>query len=161
MNPLLEQGHLPAFDRVQAKHLEPAVDQIIISTRQRVEQLLQSAPPYSWESLLAPLKLAPQRLHQVWSPVNHLNAVVTVTLFALKKTEFSTVIPGCISCVRCWNRAALATQWISKKRYTAPHRRGIHRKRSGIFITIRNPVHFGTTNYALSGSARLYRTTRA
>jgi len=37
MNPLLEQGHLPAFDRVQAEHVEPAVDQIIISTRQPIE----------------------------------------------------------------------------------------------------------------------------
>ncbi|MEN8763723.1 MAG: oligopeptidase A [Thiogranum sp.] len=76
MNPLLEQGHLPAFDRVQAEHVEPAVDQIINSTRQQVEQLLQSGPPYSWESLLAPLELAQQQLHQVWSPVSHLNAVV-------------------------------------------------------------------------------------
>ena len=76
MNPLLEQGHLPAFDRVQAEHVEPAVDQIIISTRQQVEQLLQSGPPYSWESLLAPLELALQQLHQVWSPISHLNAVV-------------------------------------------------------------------------------------
>jgi len=76
MNPLLEQGHLPAFDRIKAKHVEPAVDQILIKTRQRIEQLLQSGPPYSWESLLAPLELALQRLHQVWSPVSHLNAVV-------------------------------------------------------------------------------------
>ncbi|MGI9320722.1 MAG: oligopeptidase A [Thiogranum sp.] len=76
MNPLLEQGHLPAFDRVQTEHVVPAVDQIIIDTRQHIERLLQSGPPYSWVSLLAPLELALQRLRQVWSPISHLNAVV-------------------------------------------------------------------------------------
>ena len=76
MNPLLEQGHLPAFDRIQAEHVEAAVDQILIDTRQRIEHLLQSGPPYSWENLLPPLELALQRLHQAWSPVSHLNAVV-------------------------------------------------------------------------------------
>jgi len=76
MNPLLEQGHLPAFDRIQAEHVEAAVDQILIDTRQRIEHLLQSGPPYSCENLLPPLELALQRLHQAWSPVTHLNAVV-------------------------------------------------------------------------------------
>jgi len=75
MNPLLELNDLPAFDRIRPEHVEPAVDQTLAEVRGHIETLLQAGPPFSWDNTLAPLELALNRLHRVWSPVSHLNAV--------------------------------------------------------------------------------------
>ncbi|TCK16806.1 oligopeptidase A [Thiogranum longum] len=76
MNPLLELTELPAFDRIRPEHVEPAVDQALADVRTEIENLLQAGPPWNWDNTLAPLELALNRLHRVWSPVSHLNAVM-------------------------------------------------------------------------------------
>ncbi|MGW8310857.1 MAG: hypothetical protein ACWGNB_07310, partial [Thiogranum sp.] len=75
MNPLLDTGDLPAFDRIDPGHVVPAVEHTLKTIREQIEQLLESGGPYRWDNLLAPLEAAQERLHQVWSPVSHLNAV--------------------------------------------------------------------------------------
>jgi oligopeptidase A len=75
MNPLLEYGELPAFDKIKTEHVIPAVEQTLDTTRKLIDNLLASGSPHGWDSLLAPLETALERLHQVWSPVSHLNAV--------------------------------------------------------------------------------------
>ena len=76
MNPLLELTELPAFDRIRPEHVEPAVDQVLADVRSDIDSLLQAGPPWNWDNTLAPLELALNRLHRVWSPVSHLNAVM-------------------------------------------------------------------------------------
>ena len=75
MNPLLEHSELPAFDQIQTEHVVPAVEQTLKTTRKLIDDLLSGGAPYCWDSLMAPLETALERLHQVWSPVSHLNAV--------------------------------------------------------------------------------------
>lgn len=74
-NPLLGQDSLPAFDRIQPDHVEPAIGQTLRETRKQVEHLLAAGPPYNWENLAAPLEITLEHLNRVWSPVAHLNAV--------------------------------------------------------------------------------------
>ena len=76
MNPLLKLTELPAFDQIRPEHVEPAVEQTLAEVHQEIEKLLQVDPPFTWDNTLAPLELALNRLHRVWSPVSHLNAVV-------------------------------------------------------------------------------------
>jgi oligopeptidase A len=75
MNPLLDAGDLPDFDRIAPAHVVPAVEQMLETIRQEIQRLLKTDPPYTWDNLLAPLEVALERLNRVWSPVSHLNAV--------------------------------------------------------------------------------------
>jgi oligopeptidase A len=75
MNPLLETGDLPAFDRIRPEHIVPAVEQTLTETRTRIDRLLEAQGDYTWDNLLAPLEATLETLHKVWSPVGHLNAV--------------------------------------------------------------------------------------
>jgi oligopeptidase A len=75
MNPLLDAGDLPAFDRIAAEHVVPAVEQTLQTIRRDIEQLLGNGRAYTWSNLLAPLEAALEKLNRVWSPVSHLNAV--------------------------------------------------------------------------------------
>ncbi len=74
-NPLLDDAGLPAFSRIRAAHVEPAIRAVIDESRARVEQILAAAQPPRWDNLVVPLELLDHRLARVWAPVGHLNAV--------------------------------------------------------------------------------------
>ncbi len=90
MNPLLELTELPAFDRIRPEHVEPAVDQALADVRTEIENLLQAGPPWNRDNTLAPLELALNRLHRVWSPVSHLNAVMNSDAL---RTAYNACLP--------------------------------------------------------------------
>jgi len=75
-NPLLNLTSLPAFSAIRAEHVEPAIDQLLVDNRTRLEELLNGGEPYSWDNLIRPLEDMDDRLSRVWSPVSHLNAVM-------------------------------------------------------------------------------------
>ncbi|HRP34349.1 MAG TPA: oligopeptidase A, partial [Gammaproteobacteria bacterium] len=82
-NPLLDTAGLPAFSRIKAGQVEPAVRAVIAESRARVEEILAAAQPPRWDNLVAPLEALDHRLARVWAPVGHLNAVQNTT--ALRK----------------------------------------------------------------------------
>lgn len=75
-NPLLENYTLPPFSKIQAEHVEPAVDHAIASARQHVESLLTQLDNPTWDTLVQPMEELDAIIDQVWSPVGHLNSVV-------------------------------------------------------------------------------------
>ena len=54
-NPLLDNLGLPAFDKIQATHVNEAVDTVLEYSRQKLKDLEKHAVP-NWSSLLAPLE---------------------------------------------------------------------------------------------------------
>ncbi|MGX5914661.1 oligopeptidase A [Aliidiomarina sp. Khilg15.8] len=75
-NPLLQDFVYPPFSAIEAAHIQPAVEQAIAESRDLIERVsAQSAP--TWESLVAPLEHADDKISRVWSPVSHMNSVVS------------------------------------------------------------------------------------
>ena len=76
-NPLLEQTELPAFDKIRAEHMSPAISQILQGNRNELAMLLLQQPDQpDWHSLLTPLDELDNKLDLAWSPIRHLNAVM-------------------------------------------------------------------------------------
>jgi len=75
-NPLLENLELPAFSKIQPEHVEPAIDELLAHARSTIDRALQTGKPYRWDSLIAPIDEAEDRLNKAWSPVSHMNSVV-------------------------------------------------------------------------------------
>ena len=73
-NPLLQIESLPAFDRIEAAHARPALEQILADNRARLAELTAQSNP-TFASLVAPMEELNYRLSRVWSPIGHLNAV--------------------------------------------------------------------------------------
>jgi oligopeptidase A len=73
-NPLLELDSLPAFDRIEAAHARPALEQVLAENRARLAQLTAQPEP-TFASLVVPVEELGYRLSRVWSPIGHLNAV--------------------------------------------------------------------------------------
>ena len=74
-NPLLAAGPLPAFTDVRPEHVEPAIRTVLGEHRARVAELA-ALPDPTFATLVEPLEDMQHRLTRVWSPVNHLNAVM-------------------------------------------------------------------------------------
>ncbi|MCB2261399.1 MAG: oligopeptidase A [Candidatus Thiosymbion ectosymbiont of Robbea hypermnestra] len=75
-NPLLELAGLPPFSRIRPEQVEPAVDQLLATCRERIEELTRGPDAPTWEGFVEPLEETNDRLDRAWSPVNHLNAVM-------------------------------------------------------------------------------------
>ena len=73
-NPLLEGGVFPAFDRIGAEHVAPAMRQILDELDGALRNLEAHARP-TWEGLVEPLERLGDRLRVTWGIVGHLMGV--------------------------------------------------------------------------------------
>lgn len=84
MNPLIESSGespgetsgLPRFGAIRVEHVEPAVDAQLAQARARVEAIIGGQDARSFDAFVAPLEDLHDRLHRMWGPVSHLNAVM-------------------------------------------------------------------------------------
>lgn len=74
-NPLLSRELLPAFSRIRAEHIEPAIREILAENRAALNALLAVCTDPTWTETLVPVDLMNQRLARAWSPASHLHAV--------------------------------------------------------------------------------------
>jgi oligopeptidase A len=75
-NPLLSMTGLPPFSKIKPEHVEPAVDALLASNRQLVEQLIRDVSKPTWDNFIQPIEEADDRLNRAWAPVSHMNSVV-------------------------------------------------------------------------------------
>lgn len=75
-NPLLDTTALPRFRELSPEDTLPALKQLIADHRQKLERLLGTDQPLSFEELVTPLEDMNHELGRVWSPVTHLQSVL-------------------------------------------------------------------------------------
>jgi len=76
MNPLLDFSGLPRFADIQPAHVTPAVDQLLAENRALIDRLANAPEVPTWDSFVAPLDDANERLSRAWGQAGHLNAVM-------------------------------------------------------------------------------------
>ena len=74
-NPLLADGELPAFSAISAGQVLPAVDAVLADYQALVDRLVADPAARDFDSLIAPLEAAEERLARTWAPVSHLHGV--------------------------------------------------------------------------------------
>ena len=74
-NPLLGQEPLPQFLKIRPEHAEPAVRELLLANRARLEALAALDRP-TFASVVEPMEELHHRTSRTWSPVSHLNAVL-------------------------------------------------------------------------------------
>ena len=55
-NPLIQKEGLPAFENINASHVEPAIDKLLLENRSIVQSLLSNTKIYNWDNLLQKLE---------------------------------------------------------------------------------------------------------
>ena len=73
-NPLLDFSGLPRFAAIKPEHVAPAIEHLIAEARKAVTAAEKAAP--TWDSFVAPLEDAHERLSRAWGQVSHLHGVM-------------------------------------------------------------------------------------
>lgn len=73
-NPLIDYPALPPFAQIEASQAEAAVDALIATGKQTIDEVLAAAN-FSWDALVAKLDQEDERLGKAFGPISHLNAV--------------------------------------------------------------------------------------
>jgi len=74
-NPLLDFGQRPAFDRISAEHVAPAVQTLLAQAEAALERAVGPEVDVDYEAMSAVLDVAAERLERAWGQVGHLHAV--------------------------------------------------------------------------------------
>ncbi|MDH4189689.1 MAG: M3 family metallopeptidase [Betaproteobacteria bacterium] len=75
-NPLLDFSGLPRYDALRPEHIAPAIDRLLSEGRSVLAQVTAPAVAPGWDSIVAPLEDANERLSRAWGQVSHLHAVL-------------------------------------------------------------------------------------
>jgi len=76
MNPLLDFSGLPRFAEIKPEHVAPAIDQLLSEARAAMRHAAAPETPVHWDSFVAPLEDANERVSRAWGQVAHLHAVM-------------------------------------------------------------------------------------
>ncbi|WP_394202705.1 oligopeptidase A [Shewanella waksmanii] len=76
-NPLLRGSELPLFSEIKPEHIQAAVEQGIAECRQKIDEVLANQAGFTWENLIAPLEQVDDQLSKIWSPISHMNSVLS------------------------------------------------------------------------------------
>ncbi|PKF61529.1 oligopeptidase A [Psychromonas sp. psych-6C06] len=74
---LNQTEHLPLFSDINVDHIVPLVTETIKQNRALVEKLLSELDSYTWDNFINVLEEADDHLGKLWSPISHMNAVVS------------------------------------------------------------------------------------
>ncbi|WP_416306489.1 oligopeptidase A [Neptunicella sp. SCSIO 80796] len=78
MNPnATDISRLPKFSTINPEQILPSIEQAIAKGKQQIEQLLTDNDTYTWDNLIAPLEENDDELGRLWSPISHLNSVLS------------------------------------------------------------------------------------
>jgi len=75
-NPLLDFSGLPRFAEIRPEHVAPAIEQLLRENQALIDRVGSDQEPPTWETFVAPLDDANERLSRAWGQVAHLNAVM-------------------------------------------------------------------------------------
>ncbi len=80
-NPLLQDDLLPAFAQIRSDHVVVALTQQIEENRQHLNSITtrinNQTCDLTWEGIVSPIVEQGDRLSRLWSPVSHMNSVVS------------------------------------------------------------------------------------
>ena len=76
VNPLLNALGLPDFARIQARHVVPAIEQLLAQASAALEHVVGDEVPADYARMSAVLDVAVERLGRAWGTVSHLNEVL-------------------------------------------------------------------------------------
>lgn len=90
LDPLNLAPHLPAFDRIRAADVVPAVDALLDAAQQALAQVTAPGFPADWTAISRVLDTATERLGMCWSAISHLKSVADSPEL---RTAYNDVLP--------------------------------------------------------------------
>ena len=76
LTPIQDLSGLPRFSDITPDQIQPAIEQGIADCKAAIEEAIKVSPP-TYQSLVLAIEEADDKLSRMWSPVSHMNSVVS------------------------------------------------------------------------------------
>ncbi|MEM7082138.1 MAG: M3 family metallopeptidase [Pseudomonadota bacterium] len=77
ISPLLILDDLPDFSRVGAEEATTAIEHVLDRSRALIDSVLRETTPRTFTDIVEPLEIMSHQFARVWSPISHLNSVMS------------------------------------------------------------------------------------
>ena len=95
MNPLLSfSTGLTPFDAIQAKHVAPAITQLLSEAEAALARAVSADVPADYDAMSRVLDVATERLGRAWGAISHLNAVANTAEIRAAYNEHLAAVTG-------------------------------------------------------------------
>ena len=74
--PLNDLSRLTQFSAIKPEHIQPAIERAIQACKTKITETLNQGS-YNWDGLVAPIEEIDDELSRTWSPISHMNSVVS------------------------------------------------------------------------------------
>ena len=68
---------LPQFSKILPKEIKPSIEEAINCCKTVINEVLESHSVFTWQNLVLPIDEVDDALAKLWSPVSHMNSVVS------------------------------------------------------------------------------------
>ncbi len=130
-NPLLNIAFAVPFDKIRAEHVRPAIDQLLIEARAKINEIIALESERNYDNTLGALESATEGLEWASSVVSHLESVATYPALREAHQEIQPKLSAFWSSVLLdeglWNALRALAESATGKELTGPRKRHLEK----------------------------------
>jgi oligopeptidase A len=134
-NPLLEPAFPIPFDLIKAEHVEPAIHELLIAMKRRIEQIGSSETPRTYQHVLLDLDRATEPLDYAMAVVRHLESVATTPALRVAHNNVQGPVSAFYSSIpldsNLWSAIKAVNESPESRNFTGVHKRFMEKTVSG------------------------------
>ncbi|HXR74432.1 MAG TPA: M3 family metallopeptidase [Bryobacteraceae bacterium] len=134
-NPLLDEQFPIPFQKIKAEHVQPAVEQLLVGMKARIDAIGSKQTPRTYEGVLAALDRATLPLDYAMAIVRHLESVATTPAFRAAHNAVQGPVSAFYSSIPLhpdlWSAVKAVDESTGAKSLTGVHKRFLEKTVAG------------------------------
>lgn len=134
-NPLLKPAFPIPFDLIKAEHVEPAIHELLVAMKRRIEQIGSNETPRTYQDVMLGLDRATEPLDYAMAVVRHLESVATTPALRVAHNNVQGPVSAFYSSIpldaNLWGAIKAVNEGPEARNFSGVHKRFLEKTISG------------------------------
>lgn len=134
-NPLLKPAFPIPFDLIKAEHVEPAIHELLVAMKRRIEQIGSNETPRTYQDVMLGLDRATEPLDYAMAVVRHLESVATTPALRIAHNNVQGPVSAFYSSIpldaNLWGAIKAVNESPEARNFSGVHKRFLEKTISG------------------------------
>lgn len=134
-NPLLKPAFPIPFDLIKAEHVEPAIHELLVAMKRRIEQIGSNETPRTYQDVMLGLDRATEPLDYAMAVVRHLESVATTPALRVAHNNVQGPVSAFYSSIpldaNLWGAIKAVNESHEARNFSGVHKRFLEKTISG------------------------------
>jgi oligopeptidase A len=134
-NPLLKPAFPIPFDLIKAEHVEPAIHELLVAMKRRIEQIGSNETPRTYQDVMLGLDRATEPLDYAMAVVRHLESVATTPALRVAHNNVQGPVSAFYSSIpldaNLWGAIKAVNEGTEARNFSGVHKRFLEKTISG------------------------------